>query len=291
MKPRILSLPFFQLLALPLPSLFLQGQVPEQDALELVEKYFSMSTEELFQLPTSLTTGSAQGWMGTPAAVYVLTQQDLMDSGMIHIADQLRGVPGMMVSKSSVSSWAVSTRSFQHRFANMQLVLQDGREIYSPVFGGILWDTADLPVEILDTIEVTRGPGATLWGTNAVNGIINIKTLPANQAQRNVLTAGGGNEHHRFATFRQGGELLGGHYYTWGKWSETGNPYYNGSDIDGYSELFKGGLRADLPGFGKEGWTLFAEVYKPGHHPTLPGRHSPHHPTCHRPPERRPWRN
>lgn len=171
-----------QLLALPQPILYSQGEVPDDVALDLVDKYFSMSTEDLFKMPTSLTTGSDYGWMETPAAAYVLTQQNLMDTGMNHIADQLRGVPGMMVSKSSVSSWAVSTRSFQHRFANMQLVLQDGREIYSPVFGGVIWDTADLPVEILDSIEVTRGPGATLWGTNAVNGIINIKTLRAEEA-------------------------------------------------------------------------------------------------------------
>lgn len=233
-------------------------QVPDKD---IYAKYFDMTPEELLSLPTALTEGTDNSWLGTPAAAHVLTQADLMNSGHTQLAEQLRMVPGMMVSNSAGSSWAVSTRSFQHRFASMQLVLQDGREIYTPTFGGVFWGSADLPLEILDSIEVIRGPGATLWGSNAVNGIINIQTLEAADAQENILTVGGGNEDYRHAGFRQGGELFGGHYYTWGKWSRRGNPHYATEDSECNQEMGKFGFRADLPGFGEDGWTLHAEVF------------------------------
>ena len=173
----------------------------------------------------------------------------------------------MMVSQGSDNSWSVATRSFQHRFAKMQLVLQDGREIYNPMFGGVLWDVQDLPVEILDSIEVIRGPGAVFYGTNAGNGIINIRTLEAVNAQDNILTLGAGNEGHANLSFRQGGEMFGGHYYTWGKWDTNRSLHVDANGIQPDSKLAKVGLRADLPGFGEEGWTFRAEYFDHrGHH-------------------------
>ena len=186
----------------------------EDQDLELIEKYFDMSPQELLNLPTSITTGGKQEWMQTPAAVFVLTKDEMNLSGHRHIAEQLRHVPGLQVSNVNTATWAISTRSFQSPFADKQLVLQDGREIYTPIFGGDEWESADLPIEILESIEVTRGPGATLWGSNAVNGIINIKTLRAEDAQDNIISIGGGNANYGQFSFRQGGELLGGHYYT-----------------------------------------------------------------------------
>jgi len=227
----------------------------------LINKYFEMSPDELLNLPTRLTTGEEQGWLQTPAAAYLITQEDMLQSGHNHIAEQLRMVPGMKVSQTSGNTWAISTRSFQNAFADKQLVLQDGREIYTPSFGGVFWNLADLPVEILNSIEVIRGPGATLWGTNAVNGIINIQTLEAVEAQENLVSIGAGNEDAAHLSFRQGGEIFGGHYYTRGKFAS----YKTLQDLNDRSypesELHKVGFRADLPGFGENGWTLRAEYY------------------------------
>jgi len=249
----------------PLALLAQEAPSPEIPNPGLVSEYFEMSPEELLNVSTTLTTGDAQDWMETPAAAYVITKEDMNLSGHNHIAEHLRQVPGLHVSQNSTNSWAISTRSFEHVFADMQLVLQDGREIFSPSFGGVFWDLADLPVEILDSIEVIRGPGATLWGSNAVNGIINIQTLDAIQAQENVISVGAGNRDYAHFSFRQGGEIFGGHYYTWGKVAShrtVHDPNPN-PQIDTYPEyeMQKFGLRTDLPGFGEEGWTLRAEYF------------------------------
>ena len=256
---------YIALSSLPSPS---SGQANDPlNDLEKLDTLFSTRAEELLNVETSLGTGIGKGWLETPSATYVLTHRDLMDSGHTHIADQLRMVPGMMVSQGANNSWSVATRSFQHRFAKMQLVLQDGREIYNPMFGGVLWDIQDLPAEILDSVEVIRGPGAVFYGTNAGNGIINMRTLEAKNAQDNLLTLGAGNEGYGKVSFRQGGEIFGGHYYTWGKWDTTRSLHQlpDGSHPD--SDLTKVGLRADLPGFGEEGWTFRAEYLEHrGHH-------------------------
>jgi iron complex outermembrane receptor protein len=248
-------------LAIPAFLIAQEANSEKEPDLKLVEKYFEMSPQELLNLPTSITTGANQDWLQTPAAVYLLTKDEMTLSGHTHIAEQLRHVPGLQVSNVNTATWAVSTRSFQTPFADKQLVLQDGREIYTPIFGGVNWENADLPVEILENIEVTRGPGATLWGSNAVNGIINIRTLRAENAQENVLSIGGGNANMGQFSFRQGGEMLGGHYYTWGKWASNKRMEYQGTGDKAPSELRKVGFRADLPGFGEEGWTFRAEYF------------------------------
>lgn len=247
----------------PLGLIAQEEDVSPASELELIEKYFEMSPAELLNLPTRITTGSEQDWLKTPAAAYVITRGEILKSGHRHIAEVLRMAPGVMVSQSAADGWAVSTRTFQNLFANMQLVLQDGREIYTPAFGGVFWSTSDLPLEILDSVEVIRGPGATLWGSNAVNGIINIQTLHAKDAQNNILTLGGGNEDYGNFTFRQGGEIFGGHYYTWGKWTNQRRwiKFPEDKEDEDHTELRKVGFRADLPGFGEEGWTLRAEYF------------------------------
>ena len=254
----------FLLASLALQPLAAQGPLdytrekPEAEGLGV----FDMSPAELLNLPTYLTTGESRGWLDTPAAAYMVTQSEMHQAGHRHLAEQLRMVPGVMVSRSAVNSWSISTRSFQNQFAGTQLVLQDGRETYTPTFGGVFWDTADLPVEILGSIEVIRGPGATLWGSNAVNGIIDIRTLHARNAQENVVTLGGGDGREGQFSFRQGGKLPGGHYYTWGKWTrqEQGLP----DPADGssqYTNLYKTGFRADLQPNGIHNFTLHAEYY------------------------------
>ncbi|MGH9468912.1 MAG: TonB-dependent receptor plug domain-containing protein, partial [Terriglobia bacterium] len=110
------------------------------------------------------------------AAVYVITQEDIENSGATDIPDLLRMVPGLDVAQINANTWAVSARGFNSEFADKMLVLIDGRTVYDPLFSGVFWNMQDLPLEDIERIEVIRGPGATVWGSNAVNGVINIIT-------------------------------------------------------------------------------------------------------------------
>lgn len=136
-----------------------------------------MSIEELLAVPVTLQR-RAVSFADVPAAVSVLTAQDIRRMGFSSIPEALRMVAGMDVAQIDGSSWAISSRGFNGRFANKLLVLVDGQIVYTPNFSGVFWDAVDLPLGVLDRIEVIRGPGGTLFGPNAVNGIINIITKP-----------------------------------------------------------------------------------------------------------------
>ena len=110
------------------------------------------------------------------AAIFVITNEDIRRSGATSIPEALRMVPGLEVARIDSNKWAISSRGFNGRFANKMLVLFDGRTAYSPLFSGVFWDRQDTLLEDIDRIEIIRGSGATLWGANAVNGIINIIT-------------------------------------------------------------------------------------------------------------------
>ena len=140
----------------------------------------------------------------TAAAVYVISQEDIRRSGVTSIPDALRMVPGLDVARIDSNKWAISSRGFNSRFANKLLVLMDGREVYSPTFGGVYWEVQDTPLHDIDRIEVIRGPGASLWGANAVNGVINIITKSATDSTGARLTAGTGTFEKSFGSFRYG---------------------------------------------------------------------------------------
>lgn len=127
----------------------------------------------------------------------MITQEDIRRSGATDIPDLLRMVPGLDVAQINANTWAISARGFNLQFANKLLVLVDGRAVYSPLFGGVYWDTVDVPLEDIDRIEVIRGPGGTVWGANAVNGVINVITKSAADTQDGLITAGGGTTDRR----------------------------------------------------------------------------------------------
>lgn len=108
-----------------------------------------------------------------PAALTVITNEDIRRSGQTNVMEVLRMVPGMQVSRINSAGWAISARGFADEYANKMLVLVDGRSIYTPTFSGTYWDLVNMPMEDIDRIEVIRGPGASVWGANAVNGVIN----------------------------------------------------------------------------------------------------------------------
>ena len=178
---------------------------------------FDLSPEQLFAATVVSATKTKATWWDTPAAAFVLSSADIARSGATSIPEALRLVPGVNVARINSSTWAVSVRGFNSSLANKLLVLIDGREVYNSLFSGVYWDVQDTALEDIERIEVIRGPGATLWGANAVNGVINIITKSAGDTQGGLVSALGGNE-EAAGTLRYGGEAPGnGHYRLFGK--------------------------------------------------------------------------
>jgi iron complex outermembrane receptor protein len=177
-----------------------------------------MPLTELMQIEVSSVSRKSQTLSQTAAAAFVITQEDIHRSGAMSIPEALRLAPGLDVAQIDASSWAITSRGFNGRYANKLLVLMDGRTVYTPLFSGVFWDLQDTMMEDIDHIEVIRGPGAAMWGSNAVNGVINIITKKAKDTYGNLLVAGGGSQQRGFAGFRHGGQLgNNGNYRVYGK--------------------------------------------------------------------------
>ena len=166
-----------------------------------------LSLEELMNVEVSLVSRKPEKLIRATAAIYALTQEDLRGSGARSIPEALRLVPGVQVGRMDANKWALSARGFSDIFANKLLVLIDGRSIYNPQFSGVFWESRDVVLEDVERIEVIRGPGGTLWGANAVNGVINVATRSARDTQGWLLQAGGGSQERAFGTLRYGGSL------------------------------------------------------------------------------------
>jgi iron complex outermembrane recepter protein len=161
------------------------------------------------------------------AAVFVITNEMIRRSGVTSIPDALRLAPGLDVEQANSSTWAISSRGFTGPAANKLLVLIDGRTVYSPVFSGVYWTVQDVLLEDVDRIEVIRGPGGTLWGANAVNGVINIITKSSKSTQGSYMSAGGGTVHRAESAARYGGQIgETGTYRVYGKYFDNG-PFYD----------------------------------------------------------------
>ena len=173
-------------------------------------KLLDLSLEELISLHVPDVTSVSrkkQRLMDSAAAIFVITDEDIRRSGVTSIPEALRMVPGMQVARLNGNTWSISTRGFNYIFANKLLVLIDGRTVYSPLFSGVNWDVQDTMLEDIDRIEVIRGPGAALWGANAVNGVINIITKYAADTQGGLFSAGFGSEEKAFGAYRYGGQF------------------------------------------------------------------------------------
>jgi len=181
----------------------------EDGALDLT----ALSLEDLMNIEVTLTSRKEERLFETASAVFVLTQEDIRRSGATSVPEALRLVPGMQVGRVDANKWAVSARGFADRFTNKMLVLVDGRHVYSSLFGGVLWESQDVLLEDVARIEVVRGPGAALWGANAVNGIINITTLDVEETQGALVQAGGDTEEQGFGVLRWGDRLSENVFY------------------------------------------------------------------------------
>jgi iron complex outermembrane receptor protein len=176
-----------------------------------------ISLEDLLGVEVTSASRKAERLHDVAAAVFVITRDDIERSGATNLPEALRLAPGVNVASLANNRWAVSVRGFNDRWGNKLLVLMDGRSIYSPLFSGVVWEDQDTLLEDIDRIEVVRGPGAAMWGANAVNGVINIITRRARDTQGDLLVAAAGSEERALLAFRHGGEAGGGHFRVWGK--------------------------------------------------------------------------
>ena len=163
----------------------------------------------------------------SPTAVFVITDEMIRRSGATSVPEVLRLAPGVSVARIDSNKWAVGIRGFQDRFAGKTLVQIDGRVIYNPVTSGVYWDAQDVLLQDVERIEIIRGPGATVWGSNTLNGIINIISKNSKDTQGAMVVAGGGTEDKGFASARYGGASEDGslHYRAYGKWFERDNSF------------------------------------------------------------------
>ncbi|MEM7409166.1 MAG: TonB-dependent receptor [Myxococcota bacterium] len=185
------------------------------------EDLVAMDLEDLMELEVTTATKSARRAADTPAAVTVITHEEIRRSGATSIPDLLRRVPGLNVAQIDANRWAVSARGFNDEYSNKLLVMVDGRSIYTPLFSGIVWAEHDLMLEDIDRIEVVRGPGGTLWGANAVNGVINIITKTSTETQ-GLATVSRVGTHERFNGASRFGGAIGDnvHYRVYGKFAD-----------------------------------------------------------------------
>ncbi|HWV15039.1 MAG TPA: TonB-dependent receptor [Cellvibrio sp.] len=222
--------------------------------------YLDLSLEQLINTKVLSVSKKAEAVADAPAAVYVVTGDDIARAGVTTIPDALRMVPGVFVARADTNTWAISIRGFNSPLANKLLVMLDGRTIYNPVFGGVLWDAHDLMLEDIAQIEVVRGPGGTLWGANAVNGVINITTKQARDTQGNLASALYGNEEQGTVSARHGGSVGDqGFYRLYGKAFKRDSSHSprGGAAYDQWDGA-RGGFRVDWG----ESFTFQGDAYR-----------------------------
>ena len=162
-------------------------------AQEKAEPLFRDATfEELAAIIVSTASRQEEPIAHVSAAITVVTSDDIQRSGAALIPQALQYVPGLEVAQINAHDWAISARGFNSRYANKQLVLEDGRSLYSPFSGGVFWEAIGPPLAEIQQIEIIRGPGGTVWGANAMNGVINIVTKSARDTQGGVVSVSGG---------------------------------------------------------------------------------------------------
>ena len=232
-----------------------------------VNELTKLSLEALMDITVTSVSRKPQRLADTASAVFVISQEDIRRSGATSIPEVLRMAPGVQVARIDSSKWAVSIRGMNGRFSNKLLVLQDGHSIYTPLFSGVYWETLDTPLEDIERIEVIRGPNAALWGSNAVNGVINIITRSAADSHGTLASVGGGTHEKEFVTLRHGTRV-----------GETGDVSFHvkqfgrgpgrdsgGGDANDSWDMVSGGFRADTLPSAKDSLSLQGDFYS-GHY-------------------------
>jgi iron complex outermembrane recepter protein len=228
--------------------------------------------EELANIQVTSVSRKEQSLSKTGAAVFVITQEDIRRSGANNIPDLLRMAPGVDVAQIDANTYAISIRGFNDRLADKVLVLIDGRTVYTPTTSGVYWDQLDVPLEDIDRIEVVRGPGGTVWGANAVNGVINIITKKTGDTRGLLVRAGGGSQSAGSGLVQYDGKIgPEGDYRIFENYSNAGNlRSSDGKDeaADGW-HMFHSGFRSDLTLSPRDTATVQGDLMETGEGQTI----------------------
>src|SRR5574337_781834 len=234
-----------------------QAQQPPPDLTEL-------SLEQLMSVEISSVSKREERLWESAAAVSGITGEDIRRAGVKSIPEALRLVPGLQVAQFGSNRGAISARGFNATFSNKLLVLIDGRTVYTPLFAGVFWDVQDTLLEDIDRIEVIRGPGGTLWGANAVNGVINVITKQAKATQGGYVEVGGGSEEQGFVGTRYGGRVGENLFYRgYFKYANRDN-LVTAAGRDGIDDwrTYRGGFRLDWEPSSRDTVTVQGDLYK-----------------------------
>ncbi len=223
----------------------------------------NLSLEELSNIEVTSVSKRAQNLQSAAAAITVVTNEEIRRSGATTVPDALRFVPGLNVAQQSASDWAVSARGFSSVNSEKLLVLSDTRSIYTPLFSGVLWDVQDYLLADIDRIEVIRGPGATLWGSNAVNGVINITTKKAQDTQGLLIETAAGTNTKLNAAARYGDTANNGaSYRVFGKYVDYGDTINDSSHSNDDWRLGHVGARTDWDVTAADSITVQGDLYR-----------------------------
>jgi len=264
-KKRVQMLRFFlkkmilPLLLLPGLFLFLPAICPAAQNQDLTE----FSIEELMDIKVTSVSKKSQRLSDSAAAIFVITREDIRRSGATSIPDALRMAPGVNVARIDANKWAVNCRGFNSRFSPSLQVLIDGRSVYSPSFSGVYWEATDVLLEDVDRIEVIRGPGATIWGSNAVNGVINIITRRANDTQGGFVQASAGSVEKNMVAARYGGSMGKEKFWRIYAKHRAGDEFnrLSGEDADDDWQINQAGFRMDTQLSLADNLTLQGDIY------------------------------
>jgi iron complex outermembrane receptor protein len=221
-----------------------------------------LSLAELGDVQVTTISKEPQQVQRTPAAVFVITQEDIRRSGATNIPEALRMAPGVEVARIDADHWSVAIRGFAGQFSKSLLVLIDGRSVYTPLFDGVYWDVQSVMLEDIERIEVIRGPGGTIWGANAVNGVINIITKSSTETQGALVALGGGNVDQGTGAVRYGASAgKDFNYRIYGTGSIRGPEHH--SDTDPFDDFRMGqmGFRTDWKANDKNTLTVQGDIY------------------------------
>src|SRR5437588_9235449 len=229
---------------------------------EAVNHLTQISLEDLGNIEVTTASKEPVKASRTPAAIYVITQEDIRRSGATNIAEVLRLAPGVEVARVDSNTWSVGVRGFGSALSRSVLVLIDGRSVYTPLFAGVYWQVQDTLLEDIERIEVIRGPGGTIWGANAVNGVINIITKSAKETRGVLTTAGGGTIDQGFINFRYGaGNDKNFDYRVYGKAFSRGPKFHpDHKQFDDW-RMSQAGFRSDWDLHDRDHFTIQGDLY------------------------------
>jgi iron complex outermembrane receptor protein len=254
MKPFYLKWLWLYLAFIPIAS----GDTPQTGPGD----FKSMTLEELSQIDVTTPSKEPVKAFQTPAAIFVITGEDIKRSGATSIPEALRLAPGVEVARIDSNKWSIGIRGFGSRLSRSVLVLIDGRTVYTTLFDGTYWEVQDTFMDDIDRIEVIRGPGGTIWGPNAVNGVINVITKNSKDTKGMLANAGGGNYEQGFAGYRYGGG--NGDDFSWRAYvkgfTRAPEDHPGGRNFDDWRE-WQTGFRMDWAEPKRGDFTLQGDLY------------------------------